>query len=499
MLTRTKRLNIIAIIIAMIGLLLFGYKWLWLGVPLSPGTTRINWLVETKLAFIAQNMPVRVDLSIPKQQPNYLIDSENFISNSFGLLTAIEGNNRFAIWTSAKMRGRQTLYYRLHLQPRPQSPIKYRVTPQSPLKLSESKRSAINAIITDAKAKSADRDSFIGQVIKTMNQSRNQNAIALLGRDHSGKHLVELLSNVLSTAEIIAYPIQGLRLEQNTNNTFSYWLMVRQKNQWNFYNPHTGQQQLPNDFLIWHIGIEPIFNVIGGYNAKLSMTKIKEAILPINQQIKKSSLLQFSPSTLPLDIQNLYKILLTMPLGALVILLFRNYIGFLTFGIFMPVLLALAFLGIGLTWGIMLSIIIVAFGLIVRFFLEKLQLLVVPRLSAVLVLVILFLCMISVVSSYFGFEQGVSASLFPIVILTMTIEKMCTLWEEQGSNKAIITGVGSLLVAIVAYMVMDQTLFQYLLFNFPELNLIVLAMILILGQYRGYRLSEIIRFRTLVD
>jgi hypothetical protein len=38
---------------------------------------------------------------------------------------------------------------------------------------------------------------------------------------------------------------------------------------------------------------------------------------------------------------------------------------------------------------------------------------------------------------------------------------------------------------------------QHLAFVFPELLLLVLAAMLLLGRYSGYRLSEVYRFRAL--
>jgi hypothetical protein len=46
---------------------------------------------------------------------------------------------------------------------------------------------------------------------------------------------------------------------------------------------------------------------------------------------------------------------------------------------------------------------------------------------------------------------------------------------------------------------MDQPLTRHLAFNFPELHLVVLAVILMLGRYTGYRLLELRRFSTMMD
>ena len=75
----------------------------------------------------------------------------------------------------------------------------------------------------------------------------------------------------------------------------------------------------------------------------------------------------------------------------------------------------------------------------------------------------------------------------------MTIERMSVVWEERGATEAIQQGLGSLLVAIICYAVMDLELIKHLVFVFPELLLVVLAATLLLGRYTGYRLLELYR------
>ena len=60
-----------------------------------------------------------------------------------------------------------------------------------------------------------------------------------------------------------------------------------------------------------------------------------------------------------------------------------------------------------------------------------------------------------------------------------------------------IQGSGSLIVAIAAYFAMDNIYVRHLSFTFPELLLIVLSLVILIGRYTGYRLSELIRFAPL--
>jgi hypothetical protein len=161
----------------------------------------------------------------------------------------------------------------------------------------------------------------------------------------------------------------------------------------------------------------------------------------------------------------------------------------------MPVLIALSFRETQLLWGVILFTLLVALGLSIRFLLDRLRLLLVPRLGAVLIVVVVLMLIISVVSHKLGLETGLSVALFPMVIIVMTIERMSVVWEERGAGDAIKAGLGSLLVAAIAYLAMGMDWLEHLIFAFPELLLLILAAVLLLGRYTGYRLTELRRFR----
>jgi hypothetical protein len=45
---------------------------------------------------------------------------------------------------------------------------------------------------------------------------------------------------------------------------------------------------------------------------------------------------------------------------------------------------------------------------------------------------------------------------------------------------------------------MQFSIVGHLTFNFPELNFVCLALIMMMGQYTGYKLSELRRFRAMI-
>ena len=84
-----------------------------------------------------------------------------------------------------------------------------------------------------------------------------------------------------------------------------------------------------------------------------------------------------------------------------------------------------------------------------------------------------------------------------MVIIAMTIERMSVVWEERGAVDAIRAGLGSLVIAVGAYIFMGIAAVEHLVFTFPELLLVILALVVLAGRYTGYRLTELKRFKAL--
>lgn len=500
----TKR-HLYGLIIALfvIGLSVFFYRHFVLDVPLTDNETVNSWMIEASLRFTAErNMPVKASFTIPYNPPYFAILDEYFISHNYGVTTTLNANNRRAVWSLRRSNGSQSLYYRAIFRETENSevflskPHMLKIPP-----LAENIKTAVDTIISQARQSSADIQTFAQSTIKELNK-KDGNAKLLVGNDFSDVNIINAAITVLNQAKIYSMPVQGIHLSHQNRADFKSLAAVYNGKDWIYINPRTGNAGLPKDFLIWQYGNEPMFDVVGGkkpqFTLTVSPTPINAlSIAKIRGVQTDSQLLRFSLLQLPVNVQETYKILLTVPIGAFIILLLRNFIGLTTFGTFMPVLIALAFRETHVIWGIVLFTLIVSFGLLARFYLDQLRLLLVPRLAAILTVVILLMILISVLSQNLGLESGLSVALFPMVILTMTIERMCITWDERGAYEAIKAGVGSMVAAVIAFWAMNYGPMQYLVFAFPELLLVLLAFILWFGQYRGYRLLELFRFNEL--
>jgi hypothetical protein len=341
-------------------------------------------------------------------------------------------------------------------------------------------------------------------LLKRLRQPQpDDNLALLLGKNPTEKTKMELAAKVLALAGVPARVVHGIALkEQKERLPVLHWLEIYNQKLWQSIDPVTGAPGIPDNYLAWWRGPLNLARLTGGSNlhVTLSVTRELEAAIStavVRGQIKKPLLLNFSLLSLPLHSQQVYRILLMVPVGGFLLVILRNIVGISTFGTFMPVLMALAFRETQLLWGIFLFSSLVALGLTIRFYLDRLKLLLVPRLAAVLIVVVMLMALISIFTNRLGIERGLSVALFPMVILTMTIERMSIVWEERGPLEAIKQGLGSLGAAALAYVLMHNREVQHLFFVFPELLLVLLAATLLLGRYSGYRLVELWRFKVL--
>ena len=503
---RKLHLYLLAFILCLAGLGLAYYKAAVIGLPLTASEEAQVWNIEARISFRAKpDSAIKVTLPLPFNPAGYSILDEDFVSADYGLAIEQDNTGRVARWAKRRAQGKQLLFYRAVLfeneevAPKSDAAPVYPKPPEYPENLAP----VIQGVLDKARQQSADTISFTQRVIEQLNAAASIPELKLLVKHVSRtRNLAKTLSWVLAGARIPSRGIRGLRLQDDKDYAdLEHFLQVYDGEQWRTLNIKDGQEGLPSNFIIWQIDDDRSFSIEGASESGIQYSVARTLQETVNiagfrSAEKGSHLMDFSLYSLPVHTQNVYKVLLMVPLGALVVVFMRNIIGIRTFGTFMPILIALAFRETELFWGLILFSLIVGLGLLLRAYVEQLKLLLVPRLAAVLTMVVLLMAGVSVIMHKLGFEMGLSVALFPMVIMTMTIERMSLTWEEAGPAEAFKQVSGSLLVAVIGYLAMNISEFQYMFFVFPELLLVVLAVILLLGRYSGYRLMELWRFRA---
>ena len=503
------RFYIATILLGLAGIGLTIYKNRVLHFPLFTGSTVDAWTVEAHISFEADGGPVEVSLAVPDDQADLSLCKTKYIAKGYTYETAKDTpikEHRRAIWKKESAKGLQNILYRVSVYDTAGKRKNFNEedVPLPSINLPEDKLVAIDNIIKIARESSGGNNkAFVTELLKMLNSNTPSDEVSmLLGAKPTRNSKMQLARTILARDNIRSVIAKGFVLDKTKKNQkLMNVLCVGEGDKWNFFTLASETYELPERFLFWQRGGDSLLDVIGGKNVKVKFSILHEKrsasrFAVENAEENESFLVTMSIYSLPIAQQSAFKTMLMVPLGALIVVLMRNIVGISTSGTFMPILIALSFLETRVLPGVIMFFLIVSAGLAVRAYLTRLNLLLIPRISAVVIVVVFIMALFSIVSNKIGLERGMQVTLFPMIVLSWTVERLCVLWEEQGHKEVLIRGGGALLVAVIAYLVMSNSLARHLMFTFPELMLTLMAIILLLGRYSGYRLSEIFRFKA---
>lgn len=506
------RLILAVIFLCLLGIGLATYKNQKLGVPLWVGEKSTSWLVEAKVSFLAvEGQPVTVKLALPAAAADQSIGQEAG-SLGFGYTKDVTLSGLKAVWSARQPSyGTHALYYRVRFPERFKTGGGGEEVNGSPPVaespgLSGSVEKAAQELIESSRAVSADTDTFFTHLLLQIAEENSAQEVLLLRRHYEkvekvseDKLLIVMGIDLLKMAGIPARVAQGIRLDANLGPQLAMPLIEYCDGAtWKVKNPAQPNVSLRSEnIFVWNRGGPSLLEVFGGENSKVVFTVVKDEIsLDALSRLRDTPFMASTILALPVSERAVFRYVVLIPLGAFVVVILRNIVGVPTLGTFMPVLLALAFLEMDLGLGILMFSVIVAVGLYFRFLLSSMNLLVVPRVAACVVIVTLLMVVMSLISWQLGIRGVLQITLFPMIIIAWTIERMSLIWEEEGKRNAILQVAGSVVVSVIAYLVMEIPQIQYWAQYFPELLLVLLAAILLIGRYTGYRLSELHRFRN---
>ncbi|MCF7905996.1 PKD domain-containing protein [Candidatus Gracilibacteria bacterium] len=196
--------------------------------------------------------------------------------------------------------------------------------------------------------------------------------------------------------------------------------------------------------------------------------------------------------------QNVVYLLLAVPFIVFVISFLRQFVGFSTFGVYAPLMLALSFLVLGLKFGFFVFSVVMLVSYLIRLLFEKVELLYIPKVSLLLSLLSLsFFLVLGIAAVYFDSTINLSLTIFPMLVMATLSEKFLSAQSTEGTRLALLTAGETVLVSFIGYAFITWGWMESAILAMPESILLPIFGNVWLGRFTGLRLSEYIKFRAL--
>lgn len=307
-----------------------------------------------------------------------------------------------------------------------------------------------------------------------------------------------LFVGLARAAGIPARLVGGLVLEPGSKRTSHQWVEAYVAGHWVPFDPTNHHfAALPGHYLTLYRGDEALFRHSSEINFDYMFTTRARQV---PSQEARASFSAFNVWDLFARLHlpfSLLQTVLMLPIGALVVVLFRNVIGVPTFGTFLPALIASAMGATGLRWGMISLLVVTGAVVTARLGLQRLQLLHSPTLAILLTVVVMSMLGTSLVADSLSLEELARVAHFPIAVMAIVSENLYLVLTEKGPREGLKHYAGTLVVVLACFLVMNSMAMQVLVIGFPEVLLLVIAANIYLGRWVGVRLIELWRFRRL--
>lgn len=194
---------------------------------------------------------------------------------------------------------------------------------------------------------------------------------------------------------------------------------------------------------------------------------------------------------------NSLKLILMLPVIVTMVAFLKQVVGFETLGVYIPSILTISFIALGLHFGLFILAVILFFGTLSRLVLKRYRLLYIPRMAIVLTIVSITILVMLLMGAYLNVTQLVSISIFPMLIMSTLVERFISIQTGKGLKSALIIIFEVILVAVICYFVAEWSALKTLMLGHPEIIFLFLAANVILGRWAGLRVMEYFRFRDI--
>jgi len=461
-----------------------------------------------------------VDTFAPVNDNRQNIIKEEGVSENSSFHLEEVGGNRYMSWKSAKVDGQTRMAYTARIKT---LPVKYTFDRETQIKtdfpedmnmyLVSSGNIQVDSKVIRKKFEAITRDAptiydkleaihdFVVNDIKYVNFAGGLDAestLLLMEASCNGKSRI-----YVTMVRMLGLPsrlIGGIILNESPKKITHQWVEIFINGQWVPFCPTNDHfASLPKHYVTLYYGDKSLFTRTSGidFNYSYSFDHVK---------IPKADLVQ-TFAELPLNIfafmehfekfrmsMDTFVYLLMLPFAALISVILKNIMGLETFGTFLPILIASVLGGTGVFTGIGIFFAVVLLVYFINAYITKLEILYHPKMAILLSFVIIAFLLLFYAGVQFKNYSLVKVVYFPVAIMAITINRVLIYVEEGDTKRLGVVSVNTVVVMMAAYYFINSAFLQLMMLSFPELIFLFIGLLIWVGRWAGFRMSEYFRF-----
>lgn len=293
--------------------------------------------------------------------------------------------------------------------------------------------------------------------------------------------------------------VTGFVLDEHYAKEKQFWVEVyREKERWQPYDPERGYEKtLPNNYVAFDYDSSELFSIKKGQLISASYTLELTPEILADLRLEKNnifSVLNFY--RLDLETQQALKRLFVLPFCVLLVVFIRQVLGIQPYGVFAAPILALAMVQAELVFALLMTGVVIFMAVMGRMFLPQ-NISRVPRVSIILIFVIMSMALSVSVVSYFSIDSSGNFILLPTIILAFVVDQFYSYMEKSGTKSALIRLGITVVTALLCMPILEFELLREFILTFPEIHLLSVALVIMLSVYKGKKLTEYGHFNFL--
>ena len=197
--------------------------------------------------------------------------------------------------------------------------------------------------------------------------------------------------------------------------------------------------------------------------------------------------------------QMVLEIMISMCIVATIVSIARYILGNKTYGIYAPIILAIAYSYTGLRYGLAITLVVILTSLLSYSILRKIRMHYITRIATNYIILSIVLVFFFILINNFGLGLENMSNIPPLAFISIAAlsDFFIKQYVQKSLKSSVMTLLGTILVAIVGWFVITRSMVS----NFVLNNLWVIPLLavlnVLLGMFKGLRIKDYFRFRLI--